>query len=42
MNNSNLIDFDKRFVTPGSDDLGVRHGRCYLTGHGRDHNPSSY
>ena len=47
-NNSNLINLDKRFVTPSSsgilrfDDLGVRTGRCYLTCHGKDHNPLSY
>jgi len=47
-NNSNLINFDKRFVTPSSsgllrfDDLGTRRGRCYLTCHGRNHNPESY
>ena len=47
-NNSNLINFDKRFVTPSSggilrfDDLGNRTGRCYLTCHGKDHNPISY
>jgi len=48
VNNSNLINFDKRFVTPSSggllrfDDLGVRTGRCYLTCHGKNHNPFSY
>ena len=47
-NNSNLINFDKRFVTPSSsgilrfDDLGNRRGRCYLTCHGENHNPRSY
>lgn len=47
-NNSNLINFDRRFVTPSSsgilrfDDLGARRGRCYLTCHGRNHNPLSY
>ena len=47
-NNSNLINFDKRFVTPSSsgilrfEDLGNRTGRCYLTCHGTNHNPFSY
>jgi len=47
-NNSNLINFDKRFVTPSSsgmlryDNLGNRTGRCYLTCHGMNHNPLSY
>jgi len=46
--NSNLINFDKRFITPSSsgilrfDDLGARKGRCYLTCHGQNHNPYSY
>jgi hypothetical protein len=46
--NSNLINFDRRFVTPSSsgilrfDDLGSRRGRCYLTCHGENHNPLSY
>jgi hypothetical protein len=40
--------FDKRFVTPSSggllrfDDQGTRKGRCYLTCHGKNHNPLSY
>jgi len=47
-NNSNLINFDRRFVTPSSsgilrfDDLGARRGRCYMTCHGKNHNPISY
>ena len=47
-NNSNLINFDKRWVTPSSsgilrwDDLGARKGRCYLTCHGENHNPFTY
>jgi predicted CXXCH cytochrome family protein len=47
-NNSNLINFDKRFVTPSSsgilrfDKTGVRRGRCYLTCHGENHNPLTY
>jgi len=46
--NSNLINFDRRFITPSSsgilrfDDLGTRKGRCYLTCHGANHNPWSY
>jgi hypothetical protein len=47
-NNSNLINFDKRWITPSSsgilrwDDLGARKGSCYLTCHGKNHNPISY
>ena len=47
-NNAHLVNFDKRFVTPSSggilryDSLGTRTGRCYLTCHGHDHNPSTY
>ena len=47
-NNSRLINFDRRFVTPSSsgvlrfDDTGTRSGRCYLTCHGKNHNPESY
>jgi predicted CXXCH cytochrome family protein len=47
-NNSFLINFDKRFVTPSSsgilrfDDLGAGRVRCYLTCHGHGHNPESY
>lgn len=47
-NNSNLINFRTGIVTPSSsgllrfDDQGVRHGRCYLTCHGQNHNPETY
>jgi len=47
-NNSHLINFDKRFVTPSStgilryESTGPRSGRCYLTCHGRNHNPETY
>ena len=47
-NNSNLINFKASVVTPSSggilrfDDLGLRHGRCYLTCHGQDHTPKTY
>jgi hypothetical protein len=47
-NNSFLINFDRRFVTPSSsgvlrfDDLGAGRVRCYLTCHGKGHNPLSY
>ncbi len=47
-NNSNLINFNTAVVTPSSsgilrfDDQGSRAGRCYLTCHGKNHNPYSY
>lgn len=47
-NNAHLVNFDLRFVTPSSggllryDSLGPRTGRCYLTCHGKNHNPLSY
>jgi hypothetical protein len=47
-NNAFLMNFDRRFVTPSSggllrfDDLGAGRVRCYLTCHGRNHNPLSY
>src|SRR6185503_19802949 len=47
-NNAHLVNFDKRFVTPNSsgilryDSTGTRAGRCYLSCHGRNHNPESY
>lgn len=47
-NNSNLINFNTAVVTNSSggilrfDDLGTRTGRCYLTCHGRNHNPETY
>jgi len=47
-NNKFLMNFDRRFVTPSSsgilrfDDLGAGRCRCYLTCHGKNHNPLSY
>ena len=46
-NNLALINFDKRFVTPSSSgilraDFTSTQIRCYLTCHGRNHNPESY
>jgi hypothetical protein len=47
-NNSNLINFDVSFISPSSsgilrfDDQGLYHGRCYMTCHGKNHNPLSY
>jgi len=47
-NNSNLINFDLSIVTPSSggvirfEDRGTQTGRCYLTCHGKNHNPLSY
>ena len=47
-NNSNLINFDVAVVTPSSsgilrfEDRGTRHGACYLTCHGENHNPLTY
>ncbi len=47
-NNSHLINFDLSIVGPDSsgrlryEDTGFRSGRCYLTCHGKDHNPWSY
>jgi predicted CXXCH cytochrome family protein len=43
-----LIDFDRAIVGPSSSArleylrLGARNGTCYLTCHGKDHNPSNY
>ena len=48
INNAHLINFDKRYVTPASggilryESTGTRTGRCYLTCHGKNHNPISY
>jgi predicted CXXCH cytochrome family protein len=48
VNNSHLINFDLRWVTPSSngllrfEDLGLGRGRCYLTCHGEDHKPEIY
>jgi ribosomal protein L40E len=47
-NNSNLINFQLGIVTPSSngilrfEDQGNLKGRCYLTCHGKNHNPLSY
>lgn len=47
-NNSNLISFNTTYVTPSSsgilrfEDTGFEKGRCYLTCHGKNHNPISY
>ncbi len=47
-NNSRLINFDRRWVTPDGwgrlyfEQLGYRTGRCYLTCHGRAHNGLRY
>ncbi len=47
-NNSRLINFDTRFVTPSRSGLlrfeatGQGRGRCYLTCHGNEHDPRSY
>ena len=47
-NNSRLINFDKRFVSPSASGLlrfevtGTGHGQCYLNCHGIEHNPRSY
>jgi len=43
-----LIHFDRSIVSPSSDGrleyqrTGVRSGTCYLTCHGKDHNPKTY
>lgn len=48
INNAHLMNFDKRWVTPSSGGLlrweqtATGKGRCYLTCHGRNHNPESY
>jgi hypothetical protein len=47
-NNSSLMNFDRRFVTPSSggilryENLGGGRASCYLTCHSRNHNPLSY
>jgi len=45
-NNGFLINFDRRFISPSSSGLlrfdTANGGRCYLTCHGRNHNPESY
>jgi len=46
--NAHLINFDQLSVMPSSSgrteyiDLGRRAGQCYLTCHGKDHNPGVY
>ena len=49
MNNSHLINFDVAIVQPDPgtgrrtfEDLGVFHGRCYLSCHGHSHSPKEY
>lgn len=48
INNSHLINFRSSVVAPSSggqlkyEDTGTRAGRCYLTCHGKDHNPKTY
>ena len=48
INNSHLINFDLTVVAPSSsnilryDSTGARSGTCFLTCHGKDHNPLSY
>jgi hypothetical protein len=48
INNNHLINFDLSIVGPSSsnvlryDSTGPRAGTCYLTCHGKDHNPLSY
>lgn len=45
---THLIDFSSPFIRPSSGgrlefvDMGLRAGECYLTCHGKDHNPGSY
>ena len=47
-NNAHLINFDTRVVTPSSSGIlryesqGAFRGRCYLSCHGKNHNPLSY
>jgi hypothetical protein len=47
-NNSSLINFDTRFVSPNASGLlrfestGTGSGRCYLNCHGIEHNPLAY
>jgi hypothetical protein len=43
-----MIDFDLTIVGPSSSGMlqyqrfGARNGTCYLTCHGKDHNPATY
>jgi predicted CXXCH cytochrome family protein len=47
-NNAHLINFDKRFVTPPTGGVlrwvqtATGRGSCYLTCHGKNHNPLTY
>ncbi|MDH4289768.1 MAG: hypothetical protein OEV65_13570, partial [Aquincola sp.] len=47
-NNARLINFNTTVVTPSSggvlrwESTGTNHGRCYMTCHGKNHNPESY
>ena len=47
-NNAHLVNFDLRFVAPSArgilryDSLGRGSGRCYLTCHGKNHDPFCY
>lgn len=47
-NNSRLINFDLAISRPSSSGQlkfvanGTNHGSCYLTCHGKNHNPLSY
>ena len=47
-NGSHLINFDVSVVAPGGsgrlgfEDLGTHRDRCYLTCHGKDHDPIEY
>ncbi len=47
VNNSNLINFDRSIVSPVNgilkfEDSGLFSGTCYLSCHGKTHNPKSY
>ena len=48
INNSHLINFDLNIVSPNSsgllmfEDLDTFRGQCYLSCHGKDHDPGSY
>jgi predicted CXXCH cytochrome family protein len=49
LNNSHLINFDVAIVQPDSrtgrrtfEDMGVFHGRCFLSCHGHSHSPKEY
>jgi predicted CXXCH cytochrome family protein len=48
VNNSHLINFDLNIVAPNEsgllmfEDLGTFRGQCYLSCHGKDHDPENY